>query len=163
VFEQIQTKRVLILGCGNVLMGDDGFGPAVVKKLKQQYAIPADAHVEDVGTSVRDILFNICLSDARPEHIVILDAADRPGREPGEVFFLSLDDIPEEKIIDYSFHQFPTSNLLKEVRDQCGIKVTVIAAQISGKLEEVRPGLSGPVRAAVRRASDRVAELLGDD
>lgn len=163
MFQEILTKKVLILGCGNVLMGDDGFGPAVIKKLNQQHRLPEYAHAEDVGTSVRDVLFNITLLEKRPEHIVVLDAVDRPGRAGGEVFEISVDDIPEKKIVDYSFHQFPTTNMLKEIQELSGVRVTVIVAQVARKLEEVEPGLSKPMRAAVREAAERVMELVSGD
>jgi coenzyme F420 hydrogenase subunit delta len=160
MYHELQTKRVLIFGCGNVLMGDDGFGPAVIKRLRQHHDLPDFAHAEDVGTSVRDILFNITLLEKRPEHIIVIDAVDKPGRSPGEVFEIPVDAIPEQKIVDYSFHQFPTSNLLKELQDACGLKVTVVAAQTGAKLEQVEPGLSTPMRAAVREAAQRVADLV---
>ena len=162
VFREMYTKKVLIFGCGNVLMGDDGFGPAVIKKLQQQHHLPDCAHAEDVGTSVRDILFNITLLEKRPEHIVVLDAVDKPGRSKGEVFEISADDIPEKKIVDYSFHQFPTTNMLKEIQEQCGVKITIIVAQIGKKLESVKPGLSKPMRTAVREAAERVAHLVSE-
>jgi len=160
MYRELLTKKVLILGCGNVLMGDDGFGPAVIQKLLQQHDIPSHAHAEDAGTSVRDVLFNITLSEKHPEWIIILDATEKPGRAPGEIFEIPLDEIPEKKIVDYSFHQFPTANLLKEIRDHCGVKITVIAAQVAGELTEVKPGLSVPMRVAVSRAADRVMKLL---
>ncbi len=160
MFREIETKRVLIFGCGNVLLGDDGFGPAVIERLRQRRDLPIDAHAEDVGTSIRGILFDIALLDRRPEHIIVLDAADQPGRQPGEVYEISVDEIPERKIVDYSFHQFPTSNLLKEIQEQCGVRVTVVAAQTAAKLEEVGPGLSGPMRAAVELAAERVIGLV---
>ncbi len=163
MFREMCTKKVLILGCGNVLMGDDGFGPAVIKTLNQQHRLPDYAHAEDVGTSVRDILFNITLLEKRPEHIVILDAVDSPGRTGGEVFEISVDDIPEQKIIDYSFHQFPTTNMLRELQELCGVKVTVIVAQTARKLERVGPGLSKPMRAAVREAAEKVERLVSGD
>ena len=160
MFREISTKKVLIMGCGNVLMGDDGFGPAVIKKLKQRYNLPEYTHAEDVGTSIRGVLFDITLLDKRPEHIIVLDAVDKPGRKPGEVFEIAVDDIPEEKIIDYSVHQFPTTNMLKGIQDQCGVKVTIIAGQVANKLEEVKPGLSEPMRTAVVKAAEKVIELL---
>lgn len=163
MFKELETKRLLVFGCGNVLMGDDGFGPAVVKKIRQQHRLPDWAHAEDVGTSIRDVLFNISLLDRRPEHIIVVDAVDRPGREPGEVFEISVDEIPEKKVIDYSFHQFPTTNLLRTLQVECGIRVTIVAAQTGGKLVEVKPGLSAPMRAAVREAAERVIGLLGED
>ena len=160
MFQELETKRVLILGCGNVLLGDDGFGPAVIEEL-QQHDLPDWAHAEDVGTSVREILFNITVLEQRPEHLIVVDAVAREGREAGEVFEISVDEMPEKKIIDYSFHQFPTTNLLKELQDHCGIKVTIIAVQTTGKLETVQPGLSDPVETAVRQAAAKVVELLG--
>ena len=159
MFQELATKRVLIFGCGNVLLGDDGFGPAVIERL-QQYDLPDDAHAEDVGTSIRGVLFDIALLERAPEHIIVLDAVDREGCEPGEVFEISVDEIPEQKIADYSFHQFPTTNLLKEIQDSCGIGITIIGAQFPGKLKEVKPGLSAPMREAVKQAASKVAAML---
>jgi len=51
------VKPVLILGCGNILFGDDGFGPKVVEYLEQNYPIPENAEVINAGCSVRNILF----------------------------------------------------------------------------------------------------------
>jgi coenzyme F420 hydrogenase subunit delta len=160
MYRELLSKRVLVLGCGNVLMGDDGFGPAVIKRLEQHHDLPDDVHAEDVGTSIREILFNITLLEERPQHLIILDAVDRPGRNPGDVFEIPVDEIPRKKIADYSFHQFPTTNLLNDIRDACGVRVTIIAAQTTGKLEEVKPGLSEPVKTAVRRAAQHVGELV---
>ncbi len=160
MFQEIATKRVLILGCGNVLMGDDGFGPAVIARLEETGRLPEHVHAEDVGTSVRDVLFNIAYAEPRPERVVVLDAVDKPGREAGEVFEISVDDIPEQKIIDYSFHQFPTTNLLKDIQDQSGVEVTILAAQVGGELTEVRPELSEIMQAAVRNAAEKVLEMV---
>ncbi len=160
MFTEISTKKVLILGCGNVLMGDDGFGPAVIKKLQQRYNLPDYAYAEDVGTSIRGVLFDITLLDKRPEHIIVLDAVDKPGHVPGDVFEIDIDDIPEQKIVDYSVHQFPTTNMLKGIQDECGVKVTIIAGQVANQLKEVKPGLSDPMRSAVVKAAEKVAELV---
>jgi coenzyme F420 hydrogenase subunit delta len=160
MFTEISTKKVLILGCGNVLMGDDGFGPAVIKKLQQHFSLPDYAYAEDIGTGIRGVLFDITLLDKRPEHIIVLDAVDKPGRMPGEVFEISVDDMPEEKIVDYSVHQYPTTNMLKGIQDECGVKVSIVVAQVGNQLEEVKPGLSKPMRTAVGRAAETVIELL---
>lgn len=162
MYSEMLEKRVLIFGCGNVLMGDDGFGPAVIKKLKQQYTLPQDAHAEDVGTSVRDLLFNITFLEKRPDHIIVLDAVDLPERRAGEVFEIDIDRVPAEKTVDYSLHQAPTTNLLKELQVHCGVKVTIIAAQMTERPEEVKPGLSKPMRAAVREAAETVMAMVGE-
>ena len=73
----------LILGCGNTLFGDDGFGPAVIDYLEKHCRVPEEVAILDVGTGTREILFNMVLSDKRPKTIIIVDAVD-VGRTPGD-------------------------------------------------------------------------------
>ncbi len=145
-------KSILILGCGNVLIGDDGFGPAVAQTLHENFAIPDDVCVLDAGSSVREVLFDTILSDRKPSKIVIVDAMEC-GRRPGELFWLDIDALPKIKLDDFSMHQIPTSNLLRELRDLCGIQVIVMACQVSGATDRVNPGLSEPVSKAVQEAA----------
>jgi len=149
-------KSVLILGCGNILIGDDGFGPAVAQHLRSDFAIPADICVFDAGTSVRQILFDTVLSEKKPSKVVIVDAMDC-NREPGELFLLDIESLPKIKIDDFSMHQIPTSNLLRELRDHCGIEVIVIGCQVANTCDSVNPGLSEPVEAAVKPAAELIA------
>ena len=148
-------KSILILGCGNILIGDDGFGPAVAQRLMSDFAVPNDVCVFDAGTSVREILFDTVLSDKKPSKIVVVDAMDC-GRKPGELFYLDIGSLPEIKIDDFSMHQVPTSNLLRELRDICGLEVVVVACQVANTSEIVNPGLSAPVE----RAVDKAVEIL---
>ncbi|NIM91310.1 MAG: hydrogenase maturation protease [Candidatus Aminicenantes bacterium] len=150
-------KKTLIAGCGNKLFGDDGFGPEVVEYLINHYRIPDDICLLDVGTGIRKILFTISLSEVRPEVIVIIDAVDK-GRKPGETFEISLEEIPIEKIDDFSVHQVPSSNLLKELQDLCSVKVRVMACQTKTIPETVQPGLSEPVKKAVPLLAKKIAE-----
>jgi coenzyme F420 hydrogenase subunit delta len=149
-------RPTLILGCGNILFGDDGFGCAVVEYLEAHTALPEDVCLLDVGTGVRKILFTLCLSPVRPRRVLILDALD-VGREPGEVFEIDPKDIPAIKCDDFSLHQLPTSNLLRELEQQCGVEVRVLGCQTGPLPEEISPGLSEPVRRAVPVAAERVA------
>jgi coenzyme F420 hydrogenase subunit delta len=150
-------KSILILGCGNILLGDDGFGPAVAQRLRGNFTIPSDVCVYDAGTSVREILFDTVLYDKKPSKIVIVDAMDC-GREPGELFMLDIDSFPKIKLDDFSMHQIPTSNLLRELRDHCGIEIIVVACQVANTCDSVNPGLSTPVEAAVKSAVELIAK-----
>ena len=108
-------KSNLVLGCGNVLFGDDGFGPAVIEHILEKRKVCQDACFLNTGTSSRKILFNITLSEKKPQRIIIVDAMEC-GKKPGAVVEVSLDSIPENKIDDFSIHQVPTNNLLQELR-----------------------------------------------
>ena len=127
-------KSTLILGCGNILISDDGFGVTVARYLLANYTIPPDICVLDAGTSVREILFDTILSDKKPSKIVVVDAMDC-GREPGELFSPDINSVPHVKLDDFSMHQIPTSNLLRELRDICGIETIVIACQTAQPIQ----------------------------
>ncbi len=151
----------MIFGCGNVIMGDDGYGPAVVDELNARYDIPDNVQAVDVGTCVREYLFDYLLAEeGRPEKIIILDAVDFPDRAFGEVFQIVPDEIPAKKIHDFSLHQFPTVNLLKELEENTGIRVLILAAQVEHIPEEIAPGLSPAMTKAVTEACEKISQIL---
>ncbi len=149
-------KPVLVLGCGNILFGDDGFGCALAEYLQEHFEVPNHVCLLDAGSGVRKLLFTLCLSAARPSRILIVDAVDM-GRAPGEWFQIDPADIPAVKLDDFSLHQIPTSNLLRELQQHTGVKVQVLACQTSPLPDQVRQGLSDPVRRALPLAAEWVA------
>lgn len=161
MIEDLFEKPVLVLGCGNILLGDDGFGPAVIDRLNGEGNLPDDVLAIDMGTSVRDVLFDITLSEKKPEVIFIVDAVDRPERKPGEVFEITVEEIPENKTSDFSLHQHPTVNMLAELQDNYPIEIKIIAAQMETVPEDIAPGLSPAMQGAVNRASEKILSELG--
>jgi coenzyme F420 hydrogenase subunit delta len=160
MLKDLFNKSILIFGCGNILFGDDGFGPEVIKQLQQTYHPPSDVLMMDVGTSIRDILFDLVLSEHRPDKLIIIDAVDYPDRRPGEIFEIPVSGVPPQKTADFSLHQFPTVNMLKELSDQTAMDVKILVVQIETIPDEVSPGLSAPVREAVAAACDYIVEYL---
>jgi len=146
-------KPTLVVGCGNLLFGDDGFGCALVDYVESHHRVPDDVCIRDAGTSVRNLLFTLCLSSARPQRLLIVDAIDA-GRQPGELFELDPASIPPIKLDDFSMHQIPTSNLLRELQESCGVEVRVLACQTGPLPTEISTGLSPPVQAAVPHAAE---------
>ena len=149
--------ETLVLGCGNELFGDDGFGPAVARRLRCRPELPRSMIAMDVGTGVRQVLFNVVLSSIRPRRIIVVDAVDF-GREPGDVWTMEVCDLPEVKCDDFSMHQLPTSNLLRELGELGGVDVTCIVGQVDTLPAEVRPGLSLPLQLSVERAVEMILE-----
>jgi len=150
-------KRVLILGVGNVLFGDDGFGPAAVDYLLRKFKIPDDIYVMDTGIGAGDVLFTVGLSQQKPKKIIVLDAVD-VKRTPGEIFELSIDELPTSKMTDFSMHLFPSANLLKELA-QMGVDVVILACQAERTPDAVSPGLSESVKRALPVAAEKALEL----
>jgi len=131
----------------------------VVDYFLENMEIPLEACVINVGLSVREILFNIVLSDKRPRRIIIVDAVDA-GRPAGEIFELDISNIPEKKIDDFSMHQLPTSNLLRELKNMCGVDVRIISVQIQNIPEEVSPGLSKVIRDSIPAVCEKILHVL---
>ncbi len=154
-------RAIKIFGCGNVIMGDDGFGPAVVDKLNSTYMLPANIEAIDVGTGIREYLFDYLLTEeGRPQQIIILDAVDFIHRKPGEVFEIRPEHIPAKKIHDFSLHQFPTVNLLRELEENTRIEVLILAAQIEFIPDEIAPGLSVSMEEGVDKACELLSQTL---
>lgn len=152
-------RPFLVMGAGNILFGDDGFGSEVIKELDKR-GVPEDVYLMDVETSARNFIFNILISEVVPKVLVIIDSMSK-GKGPGEVFEVSLDDLPTEKSDDFQFHFAATSNMLRELRDEKDIEVIIVgceAVHIPEKVMEM--GLSNEVRASVPVAADLVLEII---
>ncbi|MBM4386227.1 MAG: hydrogenase maturation protease, partial [Deltaproteobacteria bacterium] len=91
--------------------------------------------------------------------VIVIDAVDI-NRRKGEVFLLDLDAVPAVKTDDFSLHQVPTSNMLKELRDRCGVEVTVVGCQPDFIPAEIRMEVSENVRSAIGGAADLVRSLF---
>jgi coenzyme F420 hydrogenase subunit delta len=161
MLKPISEYECLVLGCGNPLIGDDGFGPAVIEYLETHYFLPDSVAAIDCGTSTRDILFDLLLSAKKPGKLIIVDVTDSPGLSPGEIRKIDIDQIRPEKISDFSLHQFPTTNMLKEIKEETSIDVRVLVVQVAGLASEVKPGLSEPVRSAIPAMCDRIISEIG--
>jgi len=150
--EDLFTKPVLIFGCGNILIGDDGFGPAVIDHLLANFDLPSEVAAFDVGTGISEILFDIVLMAPRPEVVFIVDTAFESGKMPGELFEMDISRIAPKKMNDFSPHMFPSINLLSDLQDGAGVRVRVLAVQAESMPEEIGQGLSDAVKAAVPEA-----------
>jgi len=153
-------KPVVVLGVGNDLFGDDGFGPATARLILQTAELPSDVCVLDVGTAIMPVLFEIMLSDVGPKRLIILDTVDL-GKRPGELVRLSVEQLPQTREGVFSFHTFSARRILQELRDRKGVEVTVVACQAENIPSEIREGLSEPVEDAVGRAAQIVLEMAG--
>jgi coenzyme F420 hydrogenase subunit delta len=156
----IHSKQCLILGCGNPLFGDDGFGPQVIEHLQANHIIPDDAACIDAGTAVRDVLFDILLSEKKPRRIIIVDTSEQDGKPPGRISEIDVDAIALKKTSDFSLHQFPTTNMLKELKTHTDIDIRILVVQPEFIPDEIAPGLSKPVEAAVSSMCSRIISIL---
>lgn len=104
-------RRLLVLGLGNVLCGDDGLGIVAVHRLQRFYVEPADALVLDGGTLGLSLL--PYLEDA--EAAILIDAIRADG-PPGTFVRLEGDEVAPAVAARLSCHQVGVSDLLEAAR-----------------------------------------------
>ena len=74
------NTRVHVIGLGNVLVGDDAFGPWVVHVLESAWEFPPDVSLQDLGTPGLDLLPYLTDVDT----VILIDTVRSEGA-PGEL------------------------------------------------------------------------------
>lgn len=84
-----RPDNILVLGLGNILLGDEGVGVRVVEYLQERYDFPEEVKVMDGGTLGLDLL--PYLEDA--ERLIVVDAV-QARKAPGTLLRLAGSEIP---------------------------------------------------------------------
>jgi hydrogenase maturation protease len=142
---------VLVLGIGNVLWADEGFGVRAVEALHQRYLTPAHVSVVDGGTQGLYLLDHVCAAD----RVLVLDAIDYK-LAPGTLRVLRDADVPVWADTVMSLHQASFMELLSlaRLRGRFPEKITLIGVQ-----PDVLDDLGGSLSPLVRARLDEAVEL----
>lgn len=98
---------ILVLGLGNTIMTDDGFGVRVVETLSSRYRFHGDVSLLDGGTLGLDLLPHL----EEIERLLIIDALQMQAT-PGTVFRLEGEEVPRAFASKLSVHQMGVQDLL---------------------------------------------------
>lgn len=150
------TERITVMGVGNSLCRDEGVGNAVVEVLERDFVLPENVRVVDAGTMGLTIL-NL-FRDV--DYLVVIDAVTGTGEAPGTVVFMTPEEIAPNQVM-HSMHDARLVDVLSAAEllgmqpetDFVGVEVE--------KIEQIVPGLTPVVEAAVPQAIAAVLELLG--
>jgi hydrogenase maturation protease len=150
------VSRALIGGVGNVLLGDDGFGPYVVQLLDSLYSFAGNVEIADLGTPALDLTHRIVGLDL----LILVDsiAASHP---PGTLLVYNKEDIlraaPAQRFDPHS----PALSECLMTADMLGASPThVLLVGVVGKNYESGLELSAPVCSAVEPAVNTILDEL---
>jgi len=146
------VRRILVAGVGNVLRGDDGFGPAVVARLGD---VPAGVETIETGIGGVALLQELL---AGCDGFVLVDAVDR-GAAPGTLFELR----PEvgEAVHVADVHLANPDRVLSMAKTMGALpaRVRIVGCQ-PAEVDELGQGLSAVVEAAVGPAVATVRRIV---
>ena len=143
---------ILVLGIGNLLYADEGFGIRAVEALHARYTFPDSVRVMDGGTQGIFLLPWVCSA----ERLLILDAVDF-GMAPATLKLVRGDDVPcfmgAKKV---SMHQAGFQEVLASA-DLTGSLPAELA--LVGVQPEVLNDYGGSLTSGVRGRLDEAVEL----
>ncbi|MEX7468709.1 hydrogenase maturation protease [Mycobacterium adipatum] len=143
--------EVLVVGCGNLLRGDDGVGPVLVRHL-WELGVPDGAQIVDGGTAGMDTAFRM----RGAGRVVIVDAA-ATGATPGTVYRVPGEEFAElPPLQGLHTHSFRWDHAIAFARwalgEACPDDITVFLIEVSGI--DYGADLSGPVQAGMHTVID---------
>jgi len=147
----------VVVGCGNPLFADDGFGPAVVEELLR-CILPENVKVVDAGLGGPHFVFTLLDPDSTKK-LVIIDIADF-GAEPGTIRTFGPEDLPAGSYRDA--HSWDLTEPLQRLKDT--IEITIVGCQPKRVTSpEMEIGLTDEVINAIPKTVQLVLDLIGVD
>jgi len=150
------VKRAGVLGLGNVLLGDDGAGPYLVRSLLASHSFPPEVTVSDAGTPGFDLVPLIADFDA----LIVADTVAAPGN-PGEVKTYALREILNKPLATrWNPHEPVLREALLLARlHGLGPRRVLLVGVVPDRMN-LGIGLSPSVRAALPRMKEEILKEL---
>jgi hydrogenase maturation protease len=153
------SNRILVLGIGNILWADEGFGVRAVEEFHRRYAVPDNVTILDGGTQGLYLVNYIEEAD----RLIVFDAIDY-GLEPGQLKLVRDEEVPR------------FTGAKKMSLHQTGFQEVLSAADLLGRrprqlaligcqpldLEDWGGPLTDPVRRQIDPAIKLACDLLAE-
>ena len=147
--------RLTILGLGNLLFKDEGFGVHFVREFQGKYRLPEDVVVIDGGTLGYMLMDDIC----QTEHLVVVDTV-RADDAPGSIYRFSPEAIPLRVHYNVSAHEVEFLDVLSKAAMLGEAPETVIIAVVPEDIVGTGIELTPSVQACLPKVEALVKEEL---
>lgn len=119
------AEKLVILGVGSSLKGDDAAGSEIAGRFVNEYSEECSQRLRVYSCSTAPENYTGAIKEFRPDHVMIIDAANA-AHEPGSVFLIDPEKISE---VSFSTHTLPLKFLIDYIKSETGCNVTVIGMQ----------------------------------
>ena len=150
--------KILVLGIGNLLFGDEGIGVHFINYMGEKYHFESEHELDlvDGGTLAQRLIPIIVEYDK----LIIIDTINAPGVKAGEVYFFDFDKVPDAVDWQGSAHEvemLQTLNMMDLVGDR---PQTMIMGVVPTVIEATEFSLSEGVADAVPLMEKTLVEYL---
>ncbi|RKX96701.1 MAG: hydrogenase [Spirochaetes bacterium] len=146
----MSKKRIAVVGVGNILMGDEGFGVRVIQYLKEK-SIPNNVSLIDAGTW----FFNIAGSLTDFDRVIVVDIA-KGGKDPGTIYRFYEKDIKSNSEESISLHDFGVIESLNLERLVRKMPDDIIFYGIEPERIELSMDLSDKLKPLVQKVAEEI-------
>jgi hydrogenase 3 maturation protease len=147
--EKILHGKVVIVGVGNILKGDDGLGPALVERLRGM----TKAVCVNAGNAPENYLGKIVKEE--PDTLLFVDAVHL-GLEPGEFRLLDADGLSHSAL---STHDISAGMLLDVLKSELAGQIRLLGVQPASI--GFGENISAPVDETLRQLENTIAAAMG--
>ncbi|MEO8200503.1 MAG: HyaD/HybD family hydrogenase maturation endopeptidase [Gemmatimonadota bacterium] len=152
-----ESGQTLVLALGNPLMGDDGFGLAVLDVLRRTGLVPSTVTLMDGGTWGMNLLPAIEAAG----QLILIDAI-KVGAEPGSVVRLVRDQLPRCFSHKISPHQMDLREVLALAELRGHLPAELVALGVQPEDVSFRQSLSPVVEAKVGMVAELTLRQLAE-
>ncbi len=142
------NRKIYIVGIGNIMKGDDGAGPEIIKRLSEKKSLPDRYKLLDVGETPENYLRKII--NEKPDTVLLVDIADMKV-SPGTIKILNYDDIIDNSL---STHNASLKLTMDFIKSEINTDIFLIGIQ------PAELGFGKPISPAVSKAIDEITKLF---
>ena len=143
-------EKIVILGIGNEIKGDDGLGSIIAQKSLLLFDKNKNITVFDGGTVPEN--YTGLIRKENPTHIILVDAVDMK-KKPGYIRVVRKEEIAKYNI---STHAMPVSFLIKYMETTVNAQIILIGIQPKSM------GFADPISKEVEKSIDDVVDTFNE-
>ena len=153
--DQLKSNPIVLLGVGNILLTDEGFGVHVVNQLREDYVFNPPITIIDGGTMGMELL-----SYMRGMTKLLLVDAINGGNSPGTIY-----EFPHEEMNNYftdaiSVHEVGMQDILRIRALQDDPLEDAVVIGVEPESLELGLDLSETTQGAVKEVKERILAVL---
>ena len=127
--------KILILGIGNILFGDEGIGPHLANLIEEKYSFYSKEHSVDIidGGTLAQRLIPII---TEYNHVILIDCVNVDEGNVGDVYSFNFDKVPEFITWNGSAHEvemLQTLQMIEMMGDLPPVRIVGVIPYVIGE------------------------------